>query len=252
MKKVVVSGGFDPVHIGHLRMFIKAKSLGDHLTVILNNDNFLLEKKGFYFMPFKERKEILMGFSSVDEVIESLDTDNTVIKSIESLVKEKSIDIFANGGDRKNVKDIPEYQICKDNNIEMIFDIGGEKIQSSSDLVSSFSNYKEERPWGRFENLLEEKNFLVKKLSVKPNQKLSLQYHNERSEFWVVVNGKGIITIDDEKVECIPGSRFFIKKKQKHRIENDGSIDLELIEVQLGDTLSEDDIVRIEDSYGRD
>ena len=147
MKKVVVSGGFDPVHIGHLRLFIQAKKLGDHLTVILNSDNFLMKKKGFLFMPFEERKEILMGFSAVDNVLQSIDSDQTVVKSIEKLAKEDSIDIFANGGDRKNIKDIPEYDICKKHDIEMVFDIGGRKINSSSNLVYPFLNYKENSPW---------------------------------------------------------------------------------------------------------
>ena len=157
-EKIVVSGGFDPVHIGHLRLFVQAKKFGDHLTVILNSDDFLLEKKGFLFMPFEERKEILLGFSAVDTVFKSIDEDNTVVKSIEKLAQENSIDVFANGGDRKNIEDIPEYEICRNHDIEMIFDIGGDKIQSSSNLVYPF-RYKEERPWGKFENLTKTKIF---------------------------------------------------------------------------------------------
>ena len=101
MKKIVVSGGFDPVHIGHLRLFVQAKKFGDHLTVILNSDDFLLEKKGFLFMPFEERKEILLGFSAVDAVFKSIDEDNTVVKSIEKLAQENSIDVLPNGGIKK-------------------------------------------------------------------------------------------------------------------------------------------------------
>ena len=77
MKKIVVSGGFDPVHIGHLKLLEEAKLLGDHLTVILNSDKFLRDKKGFAFMPFNERKKILMGFKVVDKVIKCIDKDNT-------------------------------------------------------------------------------------------------------------------------------------------------------------------------------
>ena len=78
MKRIVVSGGFDPVHIGHLRMFERAKQLGDHLNVILNSDQFLLKKKGYKFMDFQERREIILGFECVDEVTESVDKDETV------------------------------------------------------------------------------------------------------------------------------------------------------------------------------
>ena len=115
MKKVVVSGGFDPIHIGHLRLLKEAKEIGDHLIVILNSDKFLVEKKGFCFMPFLERKEILMGISVVDEVVKSIDSDHTVIKTIKKLSRENSINVFANGGDRKEIKDIPEYKVCKEN-----------------------------------------------------------------------------------------------------------------------------------------
>ena len=137
MKTVVVSGGFDPVHIGHLQLFEEAKKLGDHLIVIVNSDKFLEEKKNFVFMPLIERKQIILGFSCVDEVIDSIDEDHTVRKTLQKLSTNRKIDIFANGGDRKNLEDIPEYEICKKNKIEMIFDVGGGKIQSSSDLTKT-------------------------------------------------------------------------------------------------------------------
>ena len=98
---------------------------------------------------------------------------------------------------------------------------------------------------------MEEETYLVKKLTVNPHQKLSLQYHNNREEFWVVTSGKGKVTISDSEFLAEVGSRFYIEKKDIHRIENDSSEPLVLIEVQLGDAISEDDIVRLEDTYGR-
>ena len=251
MKKVVVSGGFDPIHIGHLRLFENAKKLGDHLNVILNTDEFLIEKKGFRFMDFEERKEIILGFACVDEVTKSIDSDNTVCKTIELLKSKNDINIFANGGDRKNIEDIPEYKICLENEIEMIFDIGGEKIQSSSDLTKNFLKSFEERPWGKFENFLEEKSYLIKRLTVNPNQKISLQYHKDRCEFWVVVSGSGVVSVSEKKHKAEIGSHFFIDKMESHRLENVSNDPLVIIEVQLGGNLSEDDIVRIQDEYGR-
>ncbi len=251
MKKIVVSGGFDPLHIGHIRMFNNAKKLGDHLTIILNSDRFLMKKKGFIFMPYKERKEVILSLGVVDRVIKSIDKDHTVCETIKKLSKKNEIDVFANGGDRKNINDIPENIICKKNKIEMIFEIGGDKIQSSSDLTKKFQNYTEKRPWGSFENLKKEKGYLVKKISIQPDQKISLQLHNNRSEYWVVVRGKGEITIDKAQKKCSKGSSFFIKKQQLHRIENIGKSPLDLIEVQLGNHISEEDIKRFDDIYGR-
>ncbi len=251
MKKVVVSGGFDPVHVGHLELIKNAKKLGDHLTIILNTDKFLLEKKGFIFMPFSERKKILLGFSYVDKVIRCIDKDNTVSLTLKALKKNKQVDIFANGGDRKNVKDVPEFDVCKKNGIKMIFDVGGEKIQSSSDLVKKFVNYKEERPWGFFENLLEDKNLKVKKISINPFQKISTQYHNFRQEKWIVVKGRGKFDIGGETFEGNENKNFFIPKKEIHSIENTGKSKLIIIEIQTGTKLDEEDIVRLKDIYGR-
>lgn len=251
MNNIVVSGGFDPIHVGHLQLLNDAKSLGTHLTVILNSDKFLKEKKGYFFMPFKERRKILLGFKAVDKVIQCIDKDNTVKQTIKALRKKNLIDVFANGGDRKNINDIPEYKICKENGIKMVFGIGGEKIQSSSKLVNKFLNYRESRPWGYFESLLEEKNYKVKRLVIHPKGKLSFQFHNLRSENWYVVKGTGKVYIDDKIYPCKKGSSFYILKKQKHSIENSGKSPLEIIEVQSGTHIAEEDIVRLHDKYGR-
>lgn len=251
MKKIVVSGGFDPVHIGHLQMLEEAKDLGNHLTVILNSDRFLKEKKGFVFMPFKERKKILSGFEAVDKVVRCIDKDSTVKETLKNLKKRNLVDIFANGGDRRGSKDIPEYNVCRENNIKMVFGVGGGKIQSSSKLVSNFSNYREVRPWGYFENLIEEKNYKVKKLVVFPKEKLSLQFHNFRKENWYAVKGSGRVFIDKKVYPCKKGSTFEILKRQKHSIENTGKSRLEIIEIQSGSKLSEEDIVRLKDKYKR-
>ena len=134
-KVVVVSGGFDPVHIGHVRMFNEARALGSKLVVILNNDNWLMLKKSFVFMPEAERKEVIEAFRAVDEVVltkhEAGTTDMSICKALEELRP----DIFANGGDRK-IDNIPEVATCEAIGCEMVFNVGrGGKVQSSSDLA---------------------------------------------------------------------------------------------------------------------
>ena len=135
MKRVVVSGGFDPVHVGHLRMFQDAKKLG-YLIVVINNDNWLKLKKGYNFMSEEDRKEIIEGFACVDKVILTKHVEGTTDMSVCESLKEIHPDIFANGGDRKS-DNIPEYQLCNELGIEMVFNIGGEKIRSSSEMVSN-------------------------------------------------------------------------------------------------------------------
>ena len=132
---VIISGGFDPIHIGHLRMIQDAAKLGTRLIVIANGDRFLMDKKGYAFMPIEERLEILEGFEGVDRAVESIDEDMTVCKTIEWLAQEEDIACFANGGDRKNEADIPESVVCEKYGIKMKFNVGGGKIQSSSSLV---------------------------------------------------------------------------------------------------------------------
>ena len=129
MKKIAISGYFDPIHIGHIEYINNAKKLGDWLVVIVNNNNQCALKKGKYFMDEKDRVLIVKSIKAVDEVFLSIDEDKTVCKSL----KKVNPDVFANGGDRKNYE-IPESKVCKENNIQIIDGLG-DKIRSSSDLT---------------------------------------------------------------------------------------------------------------------
>ena len=132
-KVVAVSGGYDPLHIGHLRNILEAQKLGDSLIVILARDNQLIDKKGFVFMPYEERKEILEGIKGVSEVVENIDEYGTCKKSLFKYHP----DVFAKGGDTWDEENLPEAEVCRELNIHVVFGVGGvEKVQSSSDLVN--------------------------------------------------------------------------------------------------------------------
>lgn len=126
---VAASGGFDPLHVGHIEYLRRARILGNLLVVILNTDDFLMQKKGFVFMPFEERKIILESIRYVDKVIKCIDTDLSVCQTLAYLKP----NIFAKGGDR-NVANIPEAKICEENDIQIVDGLGA-KIQSSSWLT---------------------------------------------------------------------------------------------------------------------
>jgi len=127
---IAISGGFDPIHIGHIRLIKAASELGS-LVVILNTDDFLMRKRGYVFMPLAERREVLENIKGVSRVVISIDEDDSVSRTLE-LVKPA---IFANGGDRSNEKEIREAEVCSRLDIQLVFNVGGGKIQSSSDLV---------------------------------------------------------------------------------------------------------------------
>ena len=142
MTKVLVSGGFDPIHIGHVNLFREAKALGDYLIVLANSDNWLMAKKGFVFMKQEERKAIIEAIRWVDEVQITSHKQNPADMSITEDLKRIKPDIFANGGDRDK-KDAdtassslnPEQALCQQLGIKMVFNVGGGKLQSSSELV---------------------------------------------------------------------------------------------------------------------
>ena len=110
---------------------------------------------------------------------------------------------------------------------------------------------REQRPWGTYEVIREDSNSKVKQIIVEPNKRLSYQTHEKRSEYWVIVSGTGTVTLDGINSVCIGGDAFVIEQGTAHRIENTGTDELVFIEVQLGTYFGEDDIVRIEDDFGR-
>ncbi len=107
------------------------------------------------------------------------------------------------------------------------------------------------RPWGKYTNLFEGKNFLIKELFVKPKGILSLQKHHHRAEHWLVTNGKPLITLNIDKFKMSPNEHIFIPLESIHRIQNPGKEPVKIIEAQVGSILKETDIVRYEDVYGR-
>lgn len=135
---VAVSGGLDPLHIGHVRMFKEARKLGDVLVVILNNDNWLKQKKGYVFMPEKERKELIESLRWVDRVMLTGHKPHPKDMSVCRELKKLKPDIFANGGDRVKTN-IPEVAVCEEIGTKMVFNLGqGGKVQSSSWLLSKY------------------------------------------------------------------------------------------------------------------
>ncbi len=146
---VVASGGFDPLHTGHITYLQRAKELGATLIVILNNDNWLRAKKGYIFMPEQERMTILKALRCVDEVILTKhlpDTkDLSVCYALAEIHKSIGIDIFGKGGDR-TATNIPEYAVCNKLGIKMVFGLG-DKVQASSELVKkAMEELRREKP----------------------------------------------------------------------------------------------------------
>ena len=138
-KVVMVSGGFDPIHIGHIRYMQEAKKLGDKLIVVLNNDHWFKVKGKPVFMTDKERKEIINALACVDEVVISSHPENTKDISVCEEIAKIKPDIFANGGDRF-ADNIPEFKLCNNLGIKMVFNVGqGGKIRSSSELLKEYS-----------------------------------------------------------------------------------------------------------------
>lgn len=242
---VAVSGYFDPVHRGHIEYFRLAKKLGDKLVVILNNDKQAAIKKGRAFMDEKGRKAVLEALEMVDEVFISVDEDGSVCESI----KKVNPDIFANGGDRFSLE-VPEAKLCSDLGIRIVDNLG-KKIQSSSALVSESRKSVFERAWGKFISIEKGEGYQVKRLTIDVGKRISLQRHLHRSEHWIVVSGVARVTLDDDEIILKKNESTYIPIGAIHRLENCGKIPLEVIEVQNGEYLGEDDIERFEDDFGR-
>lgn len=140
---VATSGGFDPLHVGHLRCLQAARKLGDKLIVIVNGDGFLMRKKGYHVMPLGERLELIAAIEGVDAVMSWDDGTPTVCGALEILRPH----VFAKGGDRDSAKNVPEAELCKHLGIEVVYGVGGSsKANSSSLLIRKAADHLSGRP----------------------------------------------------------------------------------------------------------
>jgi len=249
---VVITGGFDPLHNGHLSYIKAASELGDILVVGVNSDEWLVRKKGRSFMPFEDRISIIQSLQGVDYAIPFNDRDNSAKDAIawaRRVYPEYAI-VFANGGDRTS-ENIPEMDIV-DDNIDFVFGIGGtNKVNSSSWILDEWKAPKTERQWGYYRILHENgKEVKVKELTVEPRQSLSMQRHNDRLELWFVAQGTATVyTINSSSDEELDGvykkfQNIHIASNQWHRLANETDEPLKIIEIQYGEECIEEDIER--------
>jgi cytidyltransferase-like protein len=250
MKIVIVTGGFDPIHSGHIALLKEAKNLGHALAVGLNSDEWLRRKKGHEFMPWSERSAIIENLKMVDIVFSFDDSDGSAIDAIKR-VKEVYPDdelIFANGGDRTK-DNIPEMIF---DDVEFVFGVGGEdKKNSSSWILDEWKSPKTARAWGYYKVLHQVgKEVKLKELTVEPGKSLSMQKHKQRSEFWFVSEGEATVYTLNRKTDSELVGKFtqfdhtWIANNEWHQLVNETLEPLRIIEIQYGSNCSEEDIER--------
>ena len=150
-KTIVLSGGFDPIHAVHIKM-IQAATLYGEVTIVLNSDDWLKRKKGYVFMPFTSRSYLLRHIKGVKEVFAVDDSDNTVCEALRRI----NPDMFGNGGNR-TAENTPEVNLCKEMKIDMVWNLGGNKIQSSRGLINTlFASKPVKSEMADFKRLLDD------------------------------------------------------------------------------------------------
>lgn len=248
MKIVLVTGGFDPLHSGHIAYFNAARKLGDKLVVGINTDAWLTRKKGRPFMPANERCTIVQNLSMVDHCVLFDDDDDTAIEAIKNvkfMYPDAEI-IFANGGDRTK-DNIPEMVF---DDVEFVFGVGGEdKKNSSSWILKEWSQPTTERAWGKYIVLDKGDGWQVKQLEFDVLKSLSDQRHFQRSEHWHIVEGLVHMRLEypngDTYIKTYnSGESVDIPPQTWHKAINVGSKPAKVVEVWMGEELTEDDIER--------
>lgn len=249
MKLVLVTGGFDPLHSGHIEYFTAAKKLGYLLVVGINSDNWLTRKKGRSFMPASERRAIIENLYQVHRVIEFNDNDDTAIDAIRRVKEMYPAHriVFANGGDRTK-DNIPEMVF---DDVEFVFGVGGEeKKNSSSWILEEWKAPKTTRTWGYYRVLHEVPGTKVKELTIGPGETLSMQRHFNRHELWHVTDGECYIESLMASGYVLPTQRLTqfsqvqIPQGDWHRLSNPFDKPCRIVEIQYGTECVEEDIER--------
>lgn len=250
-KIVLVTGGFDPVHSGHLAYFKHARTLGDWLVVGLNSDAWLTRKKGRPFMPLQERLALVGNLNMVDEVVTYNDDDGSsrdAIRVVRARYPDADI-VFANGGDRTQAN-IPEMSV-QDPKVTFEFGVGGEdKRNSSSWILQEWKAPKTLRQWGYYRVLHEVAGMKVKELTVEPGQSLSMQRHQHRAEYWIVSDGECIVNSQLAGGYTLPPTHlrphqeYRIAVGEWHQLTNPFDVPCKIVEIQYGDQCVEEDIER--------
>lgn len=249
-RTVIVSGGFDPLHSGHVAYLEAAAELGDRLVVGVNSNAWLIVKKKRFFMPLKERLSVIRALRCVDVAMSFDDSDGSALKLIEAVKSKYPEDkiVFANGGDR-TASNIPEMVAV---DVEFVFGVGGfDKQNSSSWLLQNWQAPRTEKSWGHYSVLHEAPNVKVKELVVEPKMSLSLQRHKHRSEHWHVAEGTAIVRIENIEYLLRKHETAEIPSGVWHQLIN-LSLDsvLRVIEIQYGESCDEQDIERKVVSHG--
>jgi len=250
MKIVLATGGFDPVHSGHISYLKAAKEMGDILIVGLNSDEWLERKKGNAFMPWNERLNIVNNLQMVDEVFTFMDDDDTAINFIKQVRAHYPTDrlLFANGGDR-TTENVPEMVV---DDVEFVFGVGGEdKKNSSSWILEEWKSPKTIRSWGWYRVLDDKPGYKVKELIIAPGQSLSMQRHKHRAEHWHILKGEcsfNTINVSSDIEELgtyLSHQTVTINKNQWHQAGNITNEPCHILEVQYGELCEENDIERL-------
>jgi cytidyltransferase-like protein len=250
---VIVTGGFDPIHSGHIAYIQEAKKLGDLLVVGANSDAWLRRKKGQEFMPWEERASILSAMADVHRVINFNDDDGSAkdaIRKVKALFPGDRI-VFANGGDRTK-ENIPEMDLLKEYlHLEFVFGVGGEhKKNSSSWILQEWKAPKTERQWGYYRVLHEVPGMKVKELTVNPGASLSMQRHQHRAEYWIVSEGQAVVNSQMSGGYALPPTvlvaheEYKVPVREWHQLTNPFDVPVKVVEIQYGKQCIEEDIER--------
>lgn len=249
MKIIILSGGFDPCHSGHVSMINAAKELGDILIVGVNSDEWLERKKKQAFMPWFERATIIGNLKAVDQVVAFNDDDGSACDLLEQvkLMYPTAEIVFANGGDRTK-ENITEMRV---QGVDFVFGVGGEnKMNSSSWILQEWKAPKTTRQWGYYRVLHEAPGIKVKELTVDPGKSLSMQKHNERAEYWIVEEGACTVNAITEGGYQLPPRVLSLHEEYKiavgewHQLVNPFNAPCRIVEIQYGTNCIEEDILR--------